>query len=185
MSVLPASPAAPPVGWTSLLMAGVRLETWMKLFGKWLGALVMGWVVSCGPMTEEELEALELAGGEPGEMQSVAGQVEDVLNSVAPDDVQMEAMEACPAAYTCPSEYSYSCEAPQANIACTGTLSACFNSTACRSCELGPNGKPYCWYSGTQTRAYQYRYWWCSNFAGQRCRNIAVDFSNVCGCNEL
>ncbi len=157
----------------------------MKLLGKWLGALVLGTVVGCGPMTQEEMDALEPAGGESSEMQSVADQVEDVLNSVAPDDIQMDAMGACPAAYTCPAEVSYSCGAPQANIACTGALSACVSDTRCRECELGPNGKPICWRIGTQTKAYQYRYWWCSNFAGQRCRNVAVDYTVVCGCSGL
>lgn len=148
----------------------------MTHLGKWLGVLVAGCLVGCGPVTTEE--EMELAVGTPGEAQATAARIEELLNQE-----QMHAMEACPAPYTCPSEYK---PYVSGSTSCTGALSTCdVTSMACRVCELGPNGKPQCEYLGGQRQSYQYNWTFGKNSAGQECRSVTISYNTYCGCNGL
>ncbi|WP_164007206.1 hypothetical protein [Pyxidicoccus trucidator] len=153
----------------------------MTHFGKWLGVLVASVVVGCGPVTPEEMEALALEGIDTSDMQATVEQVEDVLNSAAPDDGLMHAMDVCPADYTCPGDYSCGSWST-VPTACTGSLSACTGTVACRECEMGPNGKPICWQTGTQKAGTSYLIQACNKPGVPTCYSYKVTYATYCGC---
>ncbi len=152
----------------------------MKQVGTFIGVVVMGLLVGCGPVGPEDL------GGEQETQEPTLltpEQVEELLAKLPPEERMVHSMGVCEPTNTnsCVNAGYGSCAAWSAYADC-GDLSAC-NDLGCprRVCYGTTRDSCTTVYDGSASQGTN-RYRVCFNAAGESCTEYEKSSRLICGC---